>query len=419
MWRYSIIFYILLNFTALKIFVIGGGAAGFFAAISAAKHNPNSEVVLLEKSTKLLAKVKVSGGGRCNVTHACFDRKVLLKNYPRGQKVLRQALAQWMPQDTVEWFESRGVSIKTEADGRMFPESDDSQSIIDCLMAAAEELKVEIRTKAEVTQLQVSEKGMFLLEIKNKPTEEADKVIVTTGGSPKLNGLDWLAPLDLELVSPVPSLFTFNLPNEEIIQLPGVAVPKVQVKIPSTKLQEEGSLLVTHWGISAFAVLRLSAWGARILHDLNYQSPVIVNWLPDVSEDALRNQIVEHQQTYKARQIQNKNPFGLPHRLWEFLLTRWQIPTQKKWSELSKKERNRLVNGLSNDTYQIHGKTTFKDEFVTCGGVSLDEIDAKTMACKKHSGLYFAGEVLDIDGLTGGFNFQAAWATGFVAGKLG
>lgn len=399
--------------------MIGGGAAGFFAAISAAQHNPKSEVILLEKSTKLLAKVKVSGGGRCNVTHACFDRKTLLKSYPRGQKVLRQALAEWMPQDTVAWFESRGVPIKTEADGRMFPVSDSSQSIIDCLMKTAQELGIEIRTQAEVIQLTTTERGSFLLNIKNKATEEADYVIVTTGGSPKLKGLDWLSPLGLDLVPPVPSLFTFNLPEEDITQLPGIAVPKVQVKIPGTKLQEEGSLLVTHWGISAFAVLRLSAWGARILHDLNYQCPVIVNWLPDVKEEALRNQIVAYEQTYKARQIQNKNPFGLPHRLWEFLLTRWQVPAQKKWSELSKKERNRLVNGLSNDTYQTNGKTTFKDEFVTCGGVSLDEINAKTMVSKKHAGVYFAGEVLDIDGLTGGFNFQAAWATGFVAGKLG
>ncbi|WP_299456637.1 NAD(P)/FAD-dependent oxidoreductase [uncultured Microscilla sp.] len=403
----------------MNIFVIGGGAAGFFAAISAAQHHPESKVTLLEKSTKLLAKVKVSGGGRCNVTHACFDRKALLKNYPRGQKVLRQALAQWMPQNTVEWFENKGVPLKTETDGRMFPTSDDSQSIIDCLMLVAQKLKVEIHTQAEVTELKANNDGTFLLHIKNKVPEKADRVIVTTGGSPKLTGLNWLGSLNLDLVPPVPSLFTFNLPKEEITQLPGIAVPKVQVKIPGTKLQEEGSLLVTHWGISAFAVLRLSAWGARILHDLQYQCPVIVNWLPEINEEALRNQIVAYQQTYKARQVQNKNPFGLPHRLWEFLLNRWQVPAQKKWSELSKKERNRLVNGLSNDTYQTHGKTTFKEEFVTCGGVSLDEIEAKTMGCKKYPGLYFAGEVLDIDGLTGGFNFQAAWATGFVAGKLG
>lgn len=402
----------------MKIFIIGGGAAGFFAAVSAAQHHPDSEVVLLEKTSKLLAKVKVSGGGRCNVTHACFDRKTLLTNYPRGQRVLRQALAQWMPQNTIEWFENRGVPLKTEADGRIFPTTDDSQSIIECLLGEARKLKVQIRTQAEVVNLKVTENGQFTLELKNQQILEADRVIITTGGSPKLSGLDWLLPLDLTLVPPVPSLFTFNLPTENITTLPGVAVPRVKVKIPGTKLQEEGSLLITHWGISAFAVLRLSAWGARILHDLAYKCPVIVNWLPDVSEDALRNQVINYQQEFKARQIQNRNPFGLPHRLWEFLLDRWQVPLQKKWSELSKKERNRLVNGLSNDTYQTDGKTTFKDEFVTCGGISLDEVNAKTMGCKKHPGLYFAGEVLDIDGLTGGFNFQAAWATGFVAGKL-
>ncbi|OJJ21883.1 flavoprotein [marine bacterium AO1-C] len=402
----------------MKIIVIGGGAAGFFAAISAAQHHPQSQVILLEKSSKLLAKVKISGGGRCNVTHACFDRKTLLTNYPRGQKILRQALAQWMPQDTVQWFEKRGVPIKTEQDGRMFPTSDDSQSIIDCLIKTARQLNIEILTQHEVTSLNKLANGAFSLEIKHKDTQTADQVIITTGGSPKLRGFDWLAPMDLGIVPPVPSLFTFNLPRENITQLPGIAVPKVQVKIPGTKLQEEGSLLVTHWGISAFAVLRLSAWGARILHDLDYKNPVIVNWLPDINEETLRNQVIDYQQTLKNRQIPNRNPFALPNRLWEFFLRRWQIPAQKKWSELSKKERNRMINGLTNDTYQIEGKTTFKDEFVTCGGISLDEIDAKTMASKKHPGLYFAGEVLDIDGLTGGFNFQAAWATGYVAGKL-
>ena len=403
----------------MKIIVIGGGAAGFFAAISAAQHHPQSRVVLLEKSNKLLAKVKVSGGGRCNVTHACLDRKVLLSHYPRGQKILRQALAQWMPQDTIQWFEQRGVPLKTEPDGRMFPVSDNSQSIVDCLIKTARQLKIEILTQHEVTQLSKSNDGAFSLEIKHQATQVADSVIVTTGGTPKLKGFDWLQPLDLGIVPPVPSLFTFNLPRENITQLPGIVVPKVQVKIPGTKLQEEGSLLVTHWGISAFAVLRLSAWGARILHDLSYKNPVIVNWLPDTNEETLRNQVLECQQTLKNRQLPNRNPFALPHRLWEFFLRRWQIPEHKKWSELSKKERNRMINGLTNDTYQIEGKTTFKDEFVTCGGIDLGEIEAKTMASKKHPGLYFAGEILDIDGLTGGFNFQAAWATGYVAGKLG
>jgi len=402
----------------LKIIVIGGGAAGFFAAISAAQHYPQSQVTLLEKSNKLLAKVKISGGGRCNVTHACFDRKTLLTNYPRGQKVLRQALAQWMPQDTVQWFEKRGVAIKTEQDGRMFPVSDNSQSIIDCLIKTAQKLNIAILTQHDVIQLKKLENGLFSLEIKHKEAYTADRVIVTTGGTPKLKGYDWLVSLDLAIVPPVPSLFTFNLPRENITQLPGIVMPHVQVKIPGTKLQEEGSLLVTHWGLSAFAVLRLSAWGARILHDLDYKNPVIVNWLPDTNEDTLRNQIIDYQQTLKNRQIPNRNPFAIPHRLWEFFLRRWQIPAHKKWNELSKKERNKMINGLTNDTYHIEGKTTFKDEFVTCGGINLDEIDAKTMASKKHPGLYFAGEILDIDGLTGGFNFQAAWATGYVAGKL-
>lgn len=399
-----------------KIIVIGGGAAGFFAAISVAEHFPTTEVIILEKTSKLLSKVKISGGGRCNVTHACHQLKELLQNYPRGQKELRKVFNQWMPQDTIDWFESHQVPLKTEEDNRIFPVSDNSQSIIDCLFKTTKKLNIQIQTQSEVIQLE-QEENQFKITLKNQEILFAEKVIVTTGGSPKLNGLKFLEKLNLEIIPPVPSLFTFNLPEESIKEIPGIAVPKVKVRIQGTKLQEEGSLLITHWGLSAFAILRLSAWGARILKDLEYQAIVSIQWISDKNEELLRTQIADFQEEFKKRLIKNKNPFNLPQRLWQFLLTRWQIPEEKSWQELSKKEKNRLSNGLMNDTYQMKGKTTFKEEFVTCGGISRTEINFNTMESKQYKGLFFAGEVLDIDGLTGGFNFQAAWATGFVAGK--
>lgn len=399
-----------------KVIVIGGGAAGFFSAISVTEHFSNAEVILLEKTSKLLSKVKISGGGRCNVTHACFQLKELLLNYPRGQKELRKVFNQWMPQDTIDWFEDHGLLLKTEEDNRIFPISDDSQSVIDCLLKTAQKLKVQIRIGAEVTQI-TSIDNQFQIKLKNQETILADKVIVTTGGSPKLRGLHFIAPLGLEIIPPVPSLFTFNLPEENIKEIPGISIPKVKVRIQGVKLQEEGSLLITHWGLSAFAILRLSAWGARILHDLDYQASVSIQWLADRNEETIRQQLPHFQEEFKQRLIKNKNPFSLPQRLWQFLINRWQIPEEKPWQELSKKEKNRLMNGLMNDNYQMNGKTTFKEEFVTCGGVSRAEINFNTMESKKYKGLFFAGEVLDIDGLTGGFNFQAAWATGYVAGK--
>lgn len=400
----------------MNIIVIGGGAAGFFAAVNAAESNPKAKVSILEKSTKILSKVKVSGGGRCNVTHACFKQVELSKFYPRGERFLKKAFGKFYTKDTVEWFESRGVQLKTEEDGRMFPVTDNSQTIIDCLVGEAQKYGVQIQKGCEVIALQKEEEE-WCLSLKNGEVLNADKVIITTGGSPKITGLDWIVRLGHQVESPVPSLFTFNIPNNSVTQLMGLSVPNARVKVVGTKLESTGALLVTHWGLSGPAVLKLSAWGARALHDLNYNFKVLVSWLGEQKEDAFRQELVNHKNSLGTRKIVNKNPFTLPKRLWEYILLKAQIGEDKRWCDLSKKELNKLLFHLISDEYEVKGKTTFKEEFVTCGGVKLSEVNVKTLESKVLSGLYFAGEVLDIDGVTGGFNFQAAWTTGFLAGQ--
>lgn len=371
--------------------------------------------MILEKSQKLLAKVKVSGGGRCNVTHACFKPSELIKHYPRGAKQLKKVFHDFHTTHTIEWFESRGVKLKTEADGRMFPVTDNSQTIIDCLTQAARDLGVEVVLSAPVTAIVKSGEG-FELMVKGK-TQRFDKVIVASGGSPKAEGFDWLRELGHTIVPPVPSLFTFNMPNEPIRSLMGLSVPDATVRVQGTKLKQSGPLLITHWGMSGPAILKTSAWGARILHEKNYNFVCQVNWLGEMGEERLREDLMAVSRESGKRMLRNKNPFQLPQRLWEFLLGKVELPIDKVWAELGKKGINKLVNVLINDQYQVSGKTTFKEEFITCGGVELSEVDFKTMQSKVCPGLYFAGEVLDIDGVTGGFNFQAAWTTGFVAGK--
>ncbi len=413
----------------MKIVVIGGGAAGFFAAIHAALANPKAKIVLLEKTSKLLAKVRISGGGRCNVTHSCFSVSEMSKNYPRGEKQIKQLLHHFMTTDTIAWFESRGVKLKTEPDGRMFPITDHSETIIDCLMNESKQLGIEIRLNCEVLKIQpMPAKTNFELTIKNtsasSPTSAqtlfTDKLIIATGGSPKESGLDWLKALGHEVESPVPSLFTFNMPKNPIVKLMGVSVPAGKVKVQSTKLQAEGAILVTHWGLSGPAILRLSAWGARDLYSMNYDFNISINWLGLVSENKLRELLHTVKSDSPNKLVINRIALPelgvVPNRLWEFLVEKVEIPVQKKWAELSKSELNRLINVLVNDEYEIKGKTTFKEEFVTCGGISWKDIDVQTMQSKQVPNLYFAGEVLDIDGITGGFNFQAAWTTGFVAG---
>ena len=400
----------------MNVAIIGGGAAGFFAALSCKQHHPNARVTLYEKTGKLLAKVKVSGGGRCNVTHACFTTSQLTKHYPRGGKSLKKPFAHFGPQDTVDWFQQRGVALHTEADGRMFPVTNQSQTIIDCLIQEAQRLTIAVCTHAPVHALRY-DGSQYHLEVDGR-TITADRVIVATGGSPKRSGLDWLAALGHTIQPPVPSLFTFNMPQEAITNFPGLSVEHALVRIPGSKLSSEGPLLITHWGLSGPAILKLSAWGARELSERDYQFSVQVNWLGRANEEVVRTELLGLLPEIGKRKVANKNPFGLPQRLWLYLLDRARVNSDRPWAEVSKKARNALLHTLLNDTYAVSGKTTFKEEFVTCGGVSLSDVDMRTMESRVCPGLYFAGEVLDIDGVTGGFNFQAAWSTGFIAGKL-
>ena len=400
----------------LNVAVIGGGAAGFFAAISCKQHHSDANVTIYEKSDKLLAKVKISGGGRCNVTHACFQNNQLVKFYPRGEKQLKKLFNHFSTQDTVDWYESRGVELKTEADNRMFPISDDSQSIIDCLLAEVRRHQITIKTKTPVLQLKTVDQGFELLL--KSGVAHFDKVVIATGGSPKKAGFDWLEALGHDIVAPVPSLFTFNMPGNPIRKLMGLSVPNAQVRVQGTKLIQSGPLLITHWGMSGPAILKCSAWGARILQDLNYEFTAQVSWLPHFKENTLRDWFTENKGDLSKRKIKNKNPFQLPSRLWEYMLDKIEIDGELAWQDLSKKALNRLINVLLNDSYEVKGKTTFKEEFVTAGGVALADIDFNTMQSRKCPGLYFAGEVMNVDGVTGGFNFQAAWSAGFVAGRL-
>ena len=403
----------------MKVAIIGGGAAGFFAAIHAKRNHPTAEVIIFEKSRKLLAKVKISGGGRCNVTNGCTIIKDLVKAYPRGGKKLKRAFRTFSTADTMEWFESRGVALVTQEDNCVFPVSQNSQSIIDCLMDEAKALGIKIEVGKGVKTIR-PEKGQLVLGFGDKfPAVNMDKVIVATGGSPKLSGLSWLAALQHKIADPVPSLFTFNMPAEAVTKLMGIVVEKTLVSIQGTKLKSDGPLLITHWGMSGPAILKLSAFGARILSERNYEFKVQVNWVNELNNELVLKELkgIVADQTNKI--LANYRPYLLPERLWHYLLEKSDLPLKKRWGELGKKGVNKLMSVLTNDVYSVKGKTTFKEEFVTCGGVSLESIDFETMQSKVCPNLYFAGEVMDIDGITGGYNFQSAWTTGFIAGKLG
>lgn len=395
------------------IAVIGGGAAGFFGAIAAAEAAPEARVVLLEKNRQLLSKVRVSGGGRCNVTHSCFDPTVLVQNYPRGSRELRGAFSRFQPRDTVNWFESRGVQLKTEGDGRMFPTTDSSETIISCLMTEAKAAGVEIRTECGVNDC--IKKDRFHLYLSNGEEFECDKLLIATGSSPKTG--TWLEKLGHTLTPPVPSLFTFNIPSSPFLSLSGVSVPKAKLTIDSCSLQQTGPLLITHWGFSGPAVLKLSAWGARALHAVDYRAELKINWLPELSQEDLKGILAECRQQSPARSLGTECSFAIPKSLWKVMLDISGISHETRWAVLSKLQTAELLKTLQTRTYKIEGKSTNKEEFVTCGGVRLDEVDFKTMESRKCPGLYFAGEVLDIDGVTGGFNFQNAWTTSWLAGQ--
>lgn len=396
------------------LIVIGGGAAGFFCAVNAARLSPDLRVVILEKSSKVLAKVKVSGGGRCNVTHHCFDVNELIRKYPRGKNFLKKEFFLFSPENAVEWFESRGVKLKTEADGRMFPLTDASQTVIDCLLNEAGKYHVDIRLNTAVHQL-FADDSNWIIDTGNEQLT-ADFLCVACGGFPKPEQFNWLKNLHHTIETPVPSLFTFNIPASDIIKLQGVS-SIAQIKIPGTKLFEQGPLLITHWGVSGPGILRLSAWGARILAEKNYDFSIMINWLPQYHEQQLRDEWNDIRNKFSAQKISDKNPFELPKRLWQYFLSKAAIDENVYWSKLPAKQQNKLIQILVADEYQVKGKTTFKEEFVTCGGISLSEIDAQTMQSRLHKGLFFAGEVMDVDGITGGFNFQHAWASGWVAAK--
>lgn len=400
--------------TARRFVVIGGGAAGFFCAVNAARMNPQLQVTILEKTNKLLTKVRVSGGGRCNVTYHCFDITQMIRHYPRGANFLKKAFHNFFTNDTVQWFKDRGVLLKTEADGRMFPVTDSSQTIIDCLVQEAKAYGVSVRLMCEVKSVQQTPDG-FHIQMANGEKMEADFICIASGGYSKVPMWEWIEQLGHAIELPAPSLFTFNIPGNPITSLKGVSVPNVRVRVADSKLSQTGPLLITHWGVSGPAVLRLSAWGARELAGRNYRFTISVNWLPDIDEQTLLTMVRACRATSGSMPVGGRHQFNLPHRLWLYILQQSGISESTRWGDLLHDAQKSLVRNLLDQHFDISGKTTFKEEFVTAGGVNLSEINAHTMESKKKTHLFFAGEVIDADGITGGFNFQQAWTTGFIA----
>jgi predicted Rossmann fold flavoprotein len=396
-----------------SIGVIGGGAAGFFAAIQAA--SLGSKVILFEKSPNVLSKVKVSGGGRCNLTHDCRKISHLINFYPRGENFLKKVFAQFSVDDTWRWFTDRGAALKIEADGRIFPVSDSSQTVIELLVNEAKKKGVAVEVNTTVLSVSFSN-GKFHLHLKQKAVQ-VDSVIITTGGRPKIEQYDWIRSLGHQIIAPVPSLFTFNTPHEKLIELQGIALPHAHIRLEGTKLSYEGPLLITHWGVSGPAVLKLSSFGAKWLHETNYRARAHIRWNSGFTEEQLREELASYKKLHPKRRVLGHPMYGIPQRLWAFLTSSAEISPESCWMDISKKQNNKLLENLFRFTIEIEGKTTFKEEFVTAGGVELSEINPATMESRLVPGLYFAGEVINVDGITGGFNFQAAWSTGFTAGN--
>jgi len=394
------------------IIIVGGGAAGFFTAINIVEKNPAIKVAILERGKQVLEKVRISGGGRCNVTHACFAPNELVKFYPRGEKELRGPFNQFCSGDTIEWFEKHGVELKIEDDGRMFPVSNSSQTIIDCFLNATKKLGISVLTSKSVQSIFKSD-DYWKIETQSE-NYVAEKLILATGSNPKI--WEMLQTFDHSIVSPVPSLFTFNIKDARIKDLMGLSA-EANVKINETKLSASGPLLITHWGMSGPAILKLSAWGARILNEKNHQFSITVNWLKDLNatdcEAILKATKLEH----AKKTVAKKAPFDFPSRLWESFVLAANVDGETKWADLNKNQLLSLTNQLTNAIYQVNGKSTFKEEFVTAGGIDLKEINFKTMESKLHKNLYFAGEIVNIDAITGGFNFQNAWTSGFVLAR--
>ncbi|MDN3690220.1 NAD(P)/FAD-dependent oxidoreductase [Cyclobacterium jeungdonense] len=397
----------------MTIGVVGGGAAGFFAAIHAACSG--HKVILFEKNQKVLSKVLVSGGGRCNVTQGTFKNSELLKGYPRGSRFLKKVFPHFSTKDTFSWFESRGVPLKTETDGRVFPQSDDSRSVVSVLLNEANRLGVRVELNKAVLNIEVHGDG-FKIEGKSF-SEEVDRLIICSGGTAKREGYALMERLGHSLVPPVPSLFTFNAPETELIKLKGISVPNGQIRFEGSKLTYSGPILITHWGISGPAVLKLSAFGAKWLHNKSYHAVALIRWDEGFTPEGLATQLAAFKSKHPRKTIRKNPLFEVPARLWDFLASEAGMEEELKWEGASKKKINKLIENLFKFPLIISGKTTFKEEFVTAGGIALDEIDPNSLESKKIPGLYFAGEVMDVDGITGGYNFQVAWSTGFLAGK--
>jgi predicted Rossmann fold flavoprotein len=401
----------------LRIAVTGGGAAGYFSAITAAESSSDARVVLFEATAHVLAKVRISGGGRCNTTHACFEARELVKRYPRGSRELIGPMNKFGPRETVAWYAARGVELKTEPDGRMFPTTDDSGTIVECLQRGAAEVAVDVRMRTPVREIERAEDGRFRVTLGSGDVERFDRVILTTGGNRGGGGHDIAVSLGHTIEPPVPSLFTFQIDDARLQGIEGLAVPEAEVSVPGTKLKERGPVLVTHWGLSGPGILRLSAWGARELAEKDYQFNVRVAWAGDANEERLRERLAAGRTELGKKRVRNANPIGLPGRLWERLVEAAEIGEDVTWVSLPKKSLNVLVRAVAASEFVVTGKSMNKEEFVTCGGVRLREVNFKTMESRQCPGLYFAGEVLDIDGITGGFNFQSAWTTAHLAGS--
>ena len=395
------------------VLVFGGGAAGIFAAIAAKNANPSANIALFEKSAVLLSKVRISGGGRCNVTHSCFDPKELVLNYPRGGRELLGPFHRFQPLQTIEWFESKGVKLKTEPDGRMFPVTDRSETIIDCLLSEAKRIGVEIVLRKRTEKIEKKE-DLFAVTLKEGDTCYTKKLLLATGSSEE--GHRFAQNFGHNIENPVPSLFTFNIPSSHLRELSGISVDPVQIKIMGTSLSQVGPLLITHFGFSGPAALKLSAWGARYFYEKNYHVTIQISWLPNFSKQQILEQLLKLKNTSPTKILFSENLFRFPKSLWKTFLDIYGETFKKPMGNASLKDLQTLCDMLHSDLYQVEGKTTNKEEFVTCGGVSLKEVDFKTMESKLCKGLFFAGEILDIDGVTGGFNFQNAWTTGYIAG---
>ena len=399
-----------------QIAIIGGGAAGFFAAIACARANPANEISIFERGSEFLTKVRISGGGRCNVTHGCFDPRTLSEHYPRGDRALISPLHRFSPSDTVAWFEAHGVRLKTESDGRMFPVTDSSRTIIDCLLSEAKAAGVRLFSRKGIERARVSGQNTFELSLSNAEIIKCNRLLLATGGSRSVSGAQIAQSLGHTTVPPVPSLFSLHVSTPLLRSLPGVSIPNIEVSVSGTKLHERGPMLITHNGVSGPAILRLSAWGARVLHGLDYRFILRINWLPDFTAEAIRAQVRSLRKSSPNRHVINSPLSPVPARLWEQLALTAGINRETRWTTLSRAKADELARVLTRTELEVNGKSLNKDEFVTCGGVSLREINFKTMESRITPHLYFAGELLDLDGVTGGFNFQAAWTTGWIAG---